>query len=305
MAVKMVVAVTDWDWFNHVRRLANPSEVNFWAPSNTRFKALQPGELFLFKLHAPRNYIVGGGIFTYNTSLPCSVAWETFRELNGATSLEGMRARIIKYRKASPDDRDDFQVGCRILGMPFFFRERDWIPAPASWSPNIVSLKTYRTDEPDGRLLWDAVGGRLARASLERPFDTAAFGTPQIIAPRLGQGGFRVRIIDAYDRRCAVTSERTLPALEAAHIKPYAQERRHEISNGLLLRRDIHSLFDTGYVTVTPGFRFEVSDRIREDYENGRDYYRLHGRDIRAPGDLALQPDPAGLQWHNEHCYLG
>ena len=51
MAVKMVVAVTDWDWFSHVRRLANPPEVNFWAPSNTRFKALQPGELFLFKLH--------------------------------------------------------------------------------------------------------------------------------------------------------------------------------------------------------------------------------------------------------------
>ena len=53
-----------------------------------------------------------------------------------------------------------------------------------------------------------------------------------------------------------------------AHIKPYAQERRREISNGLLLRRDIHSLFDMDYVTVTPGFRFEVSDRIREDYEN-------------------------------------
>jgi len=57
-----------------------------------------------------------------------------------------------------------------------------------------------RTDEPDGRLLWDAGGDRLARASLERRFDTAAFGTPQIIAPRPGQGGFRVRIIDAYDQ---------------------------------------------------------------------------------------------------------
>ncbi len=305
MAVKMVVAVTDWDWFSLVRRLANPSEVNFWAPSNTRFKALRPGELFLFKLHSPRNYIVGGGFFTYNTSLPCSIAWETFRELNGATSSAEMRARIIKYRRASPDDRGDFPVGCRILGMPFFFREQDWIPAPASWSPNIVSLKTYRTDEPDGRSLWDAVGDRLARASLEHPFTTAAFGSPQVIAPRLGQGGFRVRVIDAYDRRCAVTAERTLPALEAAHIKPYAQEQRHEISNGLLLRRDIHSLFDTGYVTVTPGFQFEVSARIREDYENGRDYYRLHGRAIRAPGDLALQPDPRGLQWHNEHCFLG
>ncbi len=72
MAIKLVVAVTDWDWFNHLRRLPDPPEVNFWAPSNTGFKALSPGELFLFKLHAPRNQIVGGGIFTHATSLPCS-----------------------------------------------------------------------------------------------------------------------------------------------------------------------------------------------------------------------------------------
>lgn len=304
MAVKMVVAVTDWDWFSFVRRLVNPPEVNFWAPSNTRFKALQPGELFLFKLHAPRNYIVGGGVFAYNTSLPCSIAWGTFRELNGARSLAEMRARIIKYRSVSSDDGSDFQVGCRILGMPFFFHEEDWIPAPPSWSPNIVSLKTYGTDEADGLLLWNAVGERLSRARTEPPFGSA-FGTPQIVAPRLGQGGFRVRIIDAYDRRCAVTAERTLPALEAAHIRPYSQEQRHEVSNGLLLRRDIHSLFDSGYVTVTPAFRFEVSKRIREDYENGRDYYRLHGSKIRAPKELDLQPDPTRLRWHNENLYLG
>ena len=79
-----------------------------------------------------------------------------------------------------------------------------------------------------------------------------------------------------------MTRERTLPALEAAHIRPYGASGAHEARNGLLLRRDIHSLFDAGYVTVTPDLHFEVSRRIKEEFENGREYYALHGRLIAA-----------------------
>src|SRR5713226_7492178 len=83
-SLNLVIAVTDDDWFEMLRRHQNLSEVNFWAPSAANFRALQPGEMFLFKLHAPRNVIVGGGIFAYANSLPCSLAWEAFREANGA-----------------------------------------------------------------------------------------------------------------------------------------------------------------------------------------------------------------------------
>ena len=76
----------------------------------------------------------------------------------------------------------------------------------------------------------------------------ARYGEPLLIRPRLGQGAFRVLVTDIYQRRCAVTQERTLPALEAAHIRPYGEGGQHEAQNGLLLRRDIHSLFDAGYV---------------------------------------------------------
>ena len=64
MGINLVVAVTDDDWFEMLRRHPNLSEVNFWAPSAATFRALQSGEMFLFKLHAPRNMIAGGGIFT-------------------------------------------------------------------------------------------------------------------------------------------------------------------------------------------------------------------------------------------------
>jgi putative restriction endonuclease len=94
---------------------------------------------------APRNLIVGGGIFAYANLPPCSLAWEAFREANGARSAQEMRARIARYRRAEPDDRSDFEIGCRILTQPFFFEERDWIPVPVTWSPNIVSFKTDNT----------------------------------------------------------------------------------------------------------------------------------------------------------------
>jgi putative restriction endonuclease len=306
MAINLVIAVTDGDWFDMLRQQQNLAEVNFWAPSAANFRALQPGELFLFKLHAPRNMIVGGGIFAYANTLPCSLAWEAFREANGARSAHEMRARIARYRRADPGDRSDLEIGCRILTQPFFFDEADWFPVPASWALNIVSFKTYNTGDANGLALWDAVNDRLNRSSFPGMAEAQArFGEPQLIRPRLGQGAFRVLVTDIYNRRCAITHERTLPALEAAHIRPYGDGGEHEARNGLLLRRDIHSLFDAGYVTVTPELRFEVSRRIKEEFDNGRHYYELHGRSIFAPADTLRRPDPEALRWHNEQAYRG
>ena len=302
MAINLVVAVTDDDWFEMLSQQSNLDEVNFWAPSAANFRALQPGELFLFKLHAPRNFIVGGGIFAYANALPCSLAWEAFREANGARSAQEMRARIAKYRHSDSSDRSDFEVGCRILTQPFFFEEANWVPVPASWSPNIVSFKTYNTGDAEGLALWEAISDRRSANGLS---NAGRFGEPQLVKPRLGQGAFRVLVTDIYGRRCAVTRERVLPALEAAHIRPFSDGGEHEARNGLLLRRDIHSLFDTGYVTVTPELHFEVSRRIREEFDNGKHYYALHGQRIVVPEQVGQRPDSNALTWHNDHCFKG
>jgi putative restriction endonuclease len=217
-----------------------------------------------------------------------------------------MRARIARYRRAEPGDRSDFPIGCRILTQPFFFDEADWIPVPQSWSPNIVSFKTYNTSDPEGLALWNAVDMRREKSSMPGFSDAAArYGEPHLVRPRLGQGAFRVLVTDVYHRRCAITKEKTLPALEAAHIRPYAEGGAHEASNGLLLRRDIHSLFDAGYVTVTPEMRFEVSGRIREEFDNGVHYYALHGQKIEAPENPNFRPDLSALRWHNEERFNG
>ncbi|MBX3586721.1 MAG: HNH endonuclease [Ramlibacter sp.] len=308
MTIRLVVAVTDIEWFTLLRQQPLLKEVNFWAPSGNNFRALQPGELFLFKLHAPINKIVGGGVFAYSTPLPVSLAWESFGISNGVRSLAEMRKRILMYRPAIADDRSDFQIGCRILTQPFFFEERDWLPVPSSWSPNIVVLKTYDTAAEDGLSLWRAVSSRIATApamaaeAMEMP---QRYGTPHLVHPRLGQGAFRVVVTDGYRRRCAITGEKTLPALDAAHIRPYSEGGAHMASNGILFRRDIHSLFDAGYVTVGPDLRFEVSARIRQEFENGRHYYELHGKELALPALLHQRPDLTALEWHNSVVYKG
>ena len=131
------------------------------------------------------------------------------------------------------------------------------------------------------------------------------YGKPTLILPRLGQGSFRVMVTDAYQRRCAITREKTLPALEAAHIKPFSESGPHKVENGLLLRSDIHRLFDSGYVTVTSDHRFEVGNRIKEEFDNGEQYRIFHGHKIHMPLNPHFKPSSEFLTWHNENVFRG
>ena len=303
--MRAFVGITDWDWFELLRRQPGLDEVNFWQPSGSRqFRALKPGELFLFKLHSPRNYIVGGGLFAHWSRLPISLAWEAFEIANGAVDLFQMRARVERYRRQGHEQFADYPIGCILLEQPFFLNENQWIPVPDNWSLNIVQGRGYDLTVEPGLTLWTQLQTAIG-TPMEVREEGALYGPPTLSFPRLGQGSFRIIVTDAYDRRCAVTNERTLPALDAAHIKPYSGSGKHSVENGLLLRRDLHALFDRGYMTVTPGLELEVGRRIREEFENGRDYYRLHGNLIRSPANPLHRPSVEYLKWHNQNVYRG
>ena len=305
--MKGYIAVTDNDWFAFLSQQREIDEVNFWQPGGgSRFRSLSPGEPFFFKLHSPYHFIVGGGFFTHSTILPVSLAWSTFGIKNGASSYAEMR-RLIERNRHSPPSQEDYKIGC-ILLTQLFFRRHDWIPVPPDFSLNIVQGKAYDLGRGHGRQLWEQVLARLPSIhSIEHEGKIAEpegrYGEPTLVLPRLGQGIFRVIVTDAYERRCAVTQEKTLPALEAAHIKPFSDSGPHRVENGILLRSDIHRLFDLGYVTVTPEYHFEVSHRIREDFDNGKTYLNLHGNIIHVPPNPRLRPGSEFLTWHNENIF--
>ena len=112
------VGITDRDWFETLRRL-QPDEVNFWQPSERAPRAMDAGWPFLFKLHSPLNCVVGGGFFVRFTAIPCFLAWNAFREKNGASSLVELVQRVARYRKAP--QTPGAAIGCNVLTDPFFF----------------------------------------------------------------------------------------------------------------------------------------------------------------------------------------
>ena len=151
--VRLWVANTDPDWFDFLASQPNIDEVNFWQPTGSfDFGAIQPGELFLFRLKSPRNAIGGYGVFSQASNLPISLAWEAFGIKNGARTLEEMRLRVGKYR-AKTGAYDDYTIGCRIVTQPVFLPPEKWISEPASWKKSIVVGKTYSTDEREGLAL--------------------------------------------------------------------------------------------------------------------------------------------------------
>jgi putative restriction endonuclease len=307
--VRGFLAPTDHDWYRYLHARPHLDEVNFWRPGGGTFAALIPGEPFFFKLKAPYNAVGGFGQFSRFTRLPLWMAWDVFGEANGTGSRDELQARLVRLARDPGGFDLDRPIGCISIAFPTFFAPDDWVDVPDDWKPNIVGGRTYDLSTGAGRRLWDESVARAVGSTTDpwAPEESAGprYGEPRLVEPRLGQGSFRLAVLDAYGGACAVTTEHSLPVIEAGHIKPYGQGGLHEVRNGLPLRRDLHRLFDLGFVTVRPDHSFAVSSRLRDDWANGRVYYELEGRRIAEPAVAADRPDPELLEWHGDVVFRG
>jgi len=116
-----------------------------------------------------------------------------------------------------------------------------------------------------------------------------------MIKRRQGQTGFRRSLMAAYGGRCAVSGCAIAPLLEAAHIHPYRGPETNAVQNGLLLRADIHTLFDLGLVTVSDRLEVQISVTLRET-----DYGAFHGRALAIPSLPYEGPSELALAWHRD-----
>jgi hypothetical protein len=114
------------------------------------------------------------------------------------------------------------------------------------------------------------------------------------ILRRRGQARFRLSLIKAYDGRCAITGCNALDALEAAHIAPYNESINNNIGNGLLLRADLHTLFDLGLIAIGPSdLTVIVSPKLASS-----PYGELAGTRLRMPQSPSEQPSVQALTDH-------
>lgn len=117
----------------------------------------------------------------------------------------------------------------------------------------------------------------------------------QAIWTRRGQADFRAKLLVAYDRRCAITDCHAEEALEAAHVIPFASDQNYEPSNGILMRADIHTLFDLFLVSIEPKTaKVWLAPGLLPHYGE------LGGRTARLPADPLLRPSASRLAHHFE-----
>lgn len=305
------IAITDQGWYEFLASHPEIQEVNFWRPSARRPFRGPEFSPFLFKLKTPAKAICGFGYYVTYSQIPSWLAWETFGQGNGTATRSEMESRLQAIRKRigyESDGKGDY-IGCTLIVQPVFFPREAWIPQPTNWPERVLTDMKYDLSVGEGKRVWEAcrsVAMSLGATGPAQLLDDEAeprYGAPSLSRPRLGQRTFRIAVLDAYHRSCAVTTEHSLPALEASHIQGYADGGKHNVSNGILLRADIHRLFDKGYVTITPDLRLVVSPRLREEFSNGKTYYPLHGSVVRVPEAEAHRPDPDLLRWHNENTF--
>jgi putative restriction endonuclease len=313
----LFVAVTDKAWFDFLSSRADHGyldEANFWSPNSIRpMKRMALGEPVFFRLKAPVNAVAGYGFFTHFAVLDLEVAWQCFAWKNGDPDRDRFLQRIGEYRGVDllSGRAQRAPIGCTILRSIEFWPQERWIQwgEPEEWAPNIVRGKTEMDSGRATRLVSEMKASDQLIPDLdESPFeplvDDERLVEPREVALREGQGAFRARLLDAYGRSCAITGEHTEPVLDAAHIQRYLGPRSNHLQNGLLLTKEFHTLFDLGYVTVTPDYVIRVSPSLGSDWHNGKRYYPYDGKRLVAlPEKASLRPSPSALAWHSERVF--
>ncbi|MGN9776945.1 HNH endonuclease [Micromonospora sp. H33] len=262
------------------------------------------GEPFFFKAHHPLNRVIGGGFFSGFERLRISEAWELFGEANGAATVADMRNSVGRYRKQAIGSDEDPFIGCIFIRDVNFFGDTSTVGPPRDFAPNVVQGKTYDLADVQTRdyfeLLIHRLIGTTVDLDLSQPWHRPGpvYGDPRLAPQRLGQQAFKAVVLGAYGRRCAITGNKVQPVLQAAHIRPLPKGGEHRLDNGLLLKSDVHILFDRGYLGVDPRYRLVVSPRLRSEFGNGDQFYAKAGELITLPEQRRDRPNPEFLEWH-------
>lgn len=318
MSRDVYIAHTDRERFDFLSRQTvggRVAEVNFWYPSAQKAaRRFAPGTPVFFRLGAPERKIAGYGFFASFQVLPLGLAWDSFGIYNGApdrSSLYRLLGRLTPEQLAMP-------LACMVLLDARFWPDHRWIPWGEERGYAVSGIQKGRTETDPANV--ELLLSEIQRDGVEAPPELLEDFIPLTVderelairaqAMREGQGAFRLRLLEAYDRACAITGEHTEPVLDAAHIQTYLGPRSNHPRNGIILTKEFHALFDKGLVTVEPPksdrdeYRIRVSRLIRERWNNGRRYNEFDGKPLRfVPEDPRLQPSRQALEWHRETVF--
>jgi len=295
----IAIAITDQQWFEFLRSEQYQGLVNFWTPTPWNPKELQSGDRVYFMLKSPIREIGGYGEFAWYRNMTLSRAWDEFGRGNGVNSRDELIASADGYVKKNSKlvDKIDLnsEIGCFALEHVVCWGKEGYMTPEtygASFGKQVVKYKYF---DSDPFVLSSATSG-----PSEPPTDfesQAGRFSPRAVTTakdRQGQPEFRAALLKNYDGKCCVTRETSEEVLEAAHIEPYVNRKSNHPRNGLLLRRDIHKLFDEGLLAVDGDGKVLVSSRVGPDSK----YPQLAGTRVRLPVNPAFRPSLNTLAEH-------
>nr|WP_274502949.1 HNH endonuclease [Xanthomonas campestris] len=181
-----------------------------------------------------------------------------------------------------------------------------------TYEPFRASIHGHWTLQPNDGGVWEAVQlAATAQSTAEAEGQDAAFAhlppldsdhdarvwAMRAVAQRRGQSFFRNQLLDAYGSRCAITGCSAKEVLEAAHILPYRGDHTDRVDNGLLLRADLHTLFDCLLLWITPENKVALASSLLTT-----DYLPLKGQTVRQPESKKNHPNPHHLREHARRC---
>ena len=288
----IAITPTDIDWFNFLKDRLNFQQINFWTDTPWNPRKLNKGDKFYFLLKAPIRKISGYASFSYYQNLSIKEAWQKFGRGNGVNSLYELGVKVTGDRK--PDFSTE--IGCIILENPVFLDQSNYFhPQKYNLSfPNEISKHKYypNLDQINFASDYKQVGLSFSSISDE---DDYQFNQSSLTK---GQSEFRNNIFKYYDQCGVVTRETCVSVLDAVHIHPYINEHKHHLKNGILLRSDLHKLFDDGLITITPDYKVLISQQLKSKY-----YYQYQEERINLPANERFYPDQKILEFHNQYIF--
>lgn len=274
------IAPTDNNWFNLLKEREYNSYINFWTPTPWNITGLKPNDKWYFMLKSPIRKIGGFGEFVEYKNLTAENAWKEFGYRNGRISKDNFFNSIQNYIDRNSQNfggknlnAATYEIGCIILKNCQFWNEYDY-KNPTDYDvlfpSQIVKFKYFDIYDPFIKSFNEVNDFEI----ISEPRNDKRY----LIQSRNGQSIFKGRILKAYNNKCCITGESIPELLEAAHIQEYRNSSSNHTQNGLLLRIDIHRLFDNNLIFIDRDYTIHISSQIENEY-----YRKYHGKIISIP----------------------
>ncbi|MBR5678891.1 MAG: HNH endonuclease [Paludibacteraceae bacterium] len=279
--MSFIIAPTDLEWFDFQRQNNFNENINFWTPTDWHFKSIRLGDRVAFKMKGAGAARIGGyGTFLEYKFQSVDDAWREFGRRNGFNDKDALIRGVGLHNTFSPDSG----IGCLVLGDVVFFDTPVLLSDYGfDFSTNIVKYKKYDSVFPFENRSHKATEFILVEKGAKKK-------RVQNVTQREGQAQFHTDVSRAYGHKCCISGEGTPELLQAAHIQDYINQASHDIQNGLLLRIDLHTLFDNGLLAIDTDYMVHVSPLVESE-----EYRKYDGKRIALPGDVNQYPSKEAL----------